>query len=77
MRPHSREFANPQAVVVILLPLSAFSGQEESMKSENLLLENELLETAAGRAVYDALVQANIDLRSVSVELVKDMLQFE
>lgn len=47
------------------------------MKSENLPLENELLETAAGRAVYDALVQANIDLRSVSAELVKDMLQFE
>ncbi|MEY4188080.1 MAG: hypothetical protein ACOVRM_19160 [Planctomycetaceae bacterium] len=47
------------------------------MNSENLSLENELLETAAGRAVYDALVQANVDLRSVSVELVKDMLQFE
>ncbi|GDX90812.1 MAG: hypothetical protein ACK5TG_11045 [Planctomyces sp.] len=47
------------------------------MKSENLFLENELLETAAGQAVYDALVQANIDLRSVSVDLVKDMLQFE
>jgi|GEM_PF-426199 len=47
------------------------------MKSENLLLQNELLETAAGQAVYDALVQANIDLRSVSVDLVKDMLQFE
>ncbi|MFM8724486.1 MAG: hypothetical protein ACKON9_05100 [Planctomycetaceae bacterium] len=47
------------------------------MKSENLILQNELLETAAGQAVYDALVQANIDLRSVSVDLVKDMLQFE
>jgi hypothetical protein len=47
------------------------------MKSENLTLQNELLETAAGQAVYDALVQANIDLRSVSVDLVKDMLQFE
>lgn len=47
------------------------------MKSENLSLENELLESAAGQAVYDALIQANIDLRSVSVELVKDMLQFE
>ena len=47
------------------------------MKSENLSLEHELLETAAGQAVYDALVQSNIDLRSVSVDLVKDMLQFE
>ncbi len=47
------------------------------MKSENLRLESELLESAAGRAVYDALVQANIDLHSVSADLVKDMLQFE
>ena len=37
-------------------------------------LENELLESTAGRAVYDALVQANVNLNTVSVELVKQML---
>ncbi len=37
-------------------------------------LENELLESAAGRAVFDALVQANVNLRTESVELVKQML---
>ena len=41
--------------------------------SENNL-ENELLETTAGRAVFDALVQANINLRTVPVEMVKQML---
>jgi hypothetical protein len=43
-----------------------------AFSSENL--ENNLLETAAGQAVYDSLVQANINLRTVSLELVKQML---
>ncbi|MCA9058524.1 MAG: hypothetical protein KDA85_08495 [Planctomycetaceae bacterium] len=43
----------------------------------NSPLERELLETDAGQAVYDALVQANIDLRTVSAELVKDMIAAE
>jgi len=37
-------------------------------------LEQQLLETAAGQAVYDSLVQANVNLRTVSLELVKQML---
>lgn len=40
-------------------------------------LEAQLLETAAGQAVYDALVQANIDLRTVSLDVVKQMLLVE
>lgn len=47
------------------------------MSISNLHLEQELLESDAGRAVYDALIQANIDLRSISLELVKDMLHAE
>ena len=47
------------------------------MSISNLQLEQQLLESDAGRAVYDALIQANIDLRSVSLELVKDMLRAE
>ncbi len=47
------------------------------MSISTLLLERQLLESDAGRAVYDALVQANIDLRSVSLDLVKDMLNAE
>jgi len=47
------------------------------MSISNLQLEQQLLESDAGRAVYDALIQANIDLRSVSLELVNDMLQAE
>jgi hypothetical protein len=43
----------------------------------NLLLEQQLMETDAGQAVYDALIQANVDLRTVSLELVKDMLNAE
>lgn len=43
-----------------------------AFSSENL--ENNLLETAAGQAVYDSLVQANINLRTVPLELVKQML---
>ena len=43
----------------------------------NIQLEQTLLETSAGQAVYDALVQANVDLRTVSLELVKDMLTAE
>lgn len=47
------------------------------MSISNLQLEQQLLDSDAGRAVYDALVQANIDLRSVSLELVKDLLTAE
>lgn len=47
------------------------------MGISNPLLERQLMETEAGLAVYDALIQANVDLRSVSVELVKDMLNAE
>lgn len=47
------------------------------MSISNLQLEQQLLESDAGRAVYDALIQANIDLRSVSLELVDDMLHAE
>ena len=43
----------------------------------NLFLERQLLETDAGQAVYDALSQANVDLRTVSLELVKDMVNAE
>ena len=47
------------------------------MVISNLLLERQLMETDAGLAVYDALIQANVDLRFVSLELVKDMLNAE
>lgn len=47
------------------------------MSISNLQLEQQLLEFDAGRAVHDALIQANIDLRCVSLELVKDMLHAE
>ena len=40
-------------------------------------LQHQLLDTDAGQAVYDALVQANVDLRTVSLDLVKDMLRAE
>ena len=40
-------------------------------------LERQLLETAAGQAVYDALVQANMDPRNVPLETVKQMLVME
>ena len=46
-----------------------------SFNSQNL--ESHLLESAAGQAVYDALVQANVNLQTVSVELVKQMLVAE
>ena len=47
------------------------------MSISNLQLERQLLESNAGQAVYDALIQANVDLRTVSLELVKDMLRAE
>jgi len=47
------------------------------MPISNLQLERQLLESDVGQAVYDALIQANVDLRSVSLELVKDMLRAE
>ena len=40
-------------------------------------LEQQLLETSAGQAVYDSLVQANVNLGTVSVEMVKQMLVAE
>ncbi len=40
-------------------------------------LEQQLLETAAGQAVYDSLIQANVNLSTVSVESVKQMLVAE
>ena len=47
------------------------------MSIGNLQLERQLLESDAGRAVFDALIQANMDLRSVSLDLVRDMLHAE
>ena len=47
------------------------------MNISSLQLERQLFESSAGQAVFDALVQANVDLRTVSLELVKDMLQQE
>lgn len=47
------------------------------MSISNLRLEQALLETEAGQSVYDALIQANVDLRTVSIDLVKDMLTAE
>lgn len=47
------------------------------MSISNLPLEQQLLDSDAGRAVYDALIQANIDLRFVSLELVNDLLVAE
>lgn len=40
-------------------------------------VENSLLETEAGRAVFDCLIQANVDPRRVPVDAVKDMLLAE
>lgn len=47
------------------------------MSISNVQLERQLMESDAGQAVYDALIQANVDLRTVSIELVKDMLTAE
>ena len=47
------------------------------MSISNIQPEQALLETEAGQSVYDALIQANVDLRNVSLELVKDMLTAE
>ncbi len=47
------------------------------MPISNLQLEQQLLDSDAGRAVYDALIQANIDLRYVTPELANDMLNAE
>jgi hypothetical protein len=40
-------------------------------------LEQQLLESAAGQAVYDSLIQANVNISTVSIELVKQMLVAE
>lgn len=47
------------------------------MSISNLQLERQLLESDAGQSVYDALIQANVDLRTVSPDLVRDLLQAE
>lgn len=46
-----------------------------SFNAENL--EQQLLETTAGQAVYDSLIQANVNMATVSVEAVKQMLVAE
>ena len=40
-------------------------------------IEKQLLESAAGQAVYDSLVQANVNIDFVPVEVVKQMLVAE
>lgn len=40
-------------------------------------VENSLLESEAGRAVFDCLIQANVDPRRVPVDTIKDMLLAE
>lgn len=47
------------------------------MEFSSTTLEKQLLESAAGQAVYDSLVQANVDVRHVSLETVKQMLVAE
>ena len=44
------------------------------MSTNTINLEEHLLQSTAGRAVFDALVQANVNLHDVSLELVKQML---
>lgn len=40
-------------------------------------IENSLLESEAGRAVFDCLIQANVDPRRVPVDTIKNMLLAE
>lgn len=47
------------------------------MRFSNTPIEQQLLESAAGQAVYDSLIQANVDPRTVSLEMVKQMLVAE
>lgn len=47
------------------------------MVVNNQTLEQELLESAAGRAVFDSLIQANVNLETISLESVKQMLLLE
>lgn len=47
------------------------------MLNNSITLENSLLETEAGRAVFDHLIQANVDPRTVSVDTIKNMLLAE
>ncbi|MEZ6062411.1 MAG: hypothetical protein R3C19_18870 [Planctomycetaceae bacterium] len=47
------------------------------MSLSSATLERDLLETAAGQAVYDALIQANVNLKTVPLEMVKRMLVAE
>ena len=47
------------------------------MQFSSTQIEKQLLESAAGQAVFDSLVQANVDPRRVSLEMVKQMLVAE
>ena len=47
------------------------------MSIKSATLEQQLLETAACQAVYDSLIQANVNLTTVSAEAVKQMLLAE
>lgn len=40
-------------------------------------VENSLLECEAGRAVFDCLIQANVDPRRIPVDTIKNMLLAE
>ncbi len=40
-------------------------------------VENSLLESEAGRAVFDCLIQANVDPRRIPVDTIKEMLLAE
>lgn len=86
MRPHTEDFGRRAMQILRILrthdPFTVSSllntpRKELNMSISNLNLERQLLETDAGQAVYDALVQANVDLRTVSVDLVKEMLRAE
>jgi len=47
------------------------------MSLNSATLERDLLETAAGQAVYDSLVQANVNPRTVPLEMVNRLLAAE
>lgn len=53
------------------------TGDFDMTSISNVALEQQLMASDSGQAVYDALIQANVDLRTVSIELVKDMLNAE
>ena len=53
------------------------SERNSVMQFSSTQIERQLLESAAGQAVYDSLVQAHVNLNSVPVEVVKQMLVAE